>query len=280
MKLLILWCLLGVTIIHAQSTVFNSAFPGNLSFHLGSSTNYYSKSNLSYNGNNFDFSLNKALFDQPFEGIPPINFHSVLENQYKVALGYTIKRGVQLQLEMDNFQYQLRPQVLTINGKVQPGFDQIGQLSGAFNDSQVNMDTVGFNFAVSSAKLISLNFNLIQNLYRLKNRLFVLNGVYGLGFGVLHSQVKSDFGTALQNSLSSISGGGAKASAGLRMELFRHFYFMPTLSAGILFQSNMRLDINDASQKASQHLGYFQMGLNFGTVFHLGKKQKCDCPGY
>ena len=57
-------------------------------------------------GNEFSFTLNDATFNQPFEGIPSPNMRDLLSNQYRIAIGYTVKRGVQLQLNLDNFQYR------------------------------------------------------------------------------------------------------------------------------------------------------------------------------
>ncbi|MFM1810783.1 MAG: hypothetical protein RLZZ382_2008, partial [Bacteroidota bacterium] len=58
-------------------------------------------------GNEFSFTLNDATFNQPYDGIPSPNMRDLLSNQYRIAIGYTVKRGVQLQLNLDNFQYQL-----------------------------------------------------------------------------------------------------------------------------------------------------------------------------
>ena len=80
--------------------------------------------------------------------------HSILSNQYRIAIGYTVKRGVQLQLNLDNFQYQLANQRLNIDGYVTPGFDVIGGLSGTFNSTSVEMDTIGFRFSSNSTKFI------------------------------------------------------------------------------------------------------------------------------
>lgn len=275
--LLFLWT---SSAVFAQQSVFNSAFKGNLSLEAGLSSNQYAKSSLSLTGNEFSFALNKASFTQPYEGMPVTNLGNLLSSQYRFALGYTVKRGVQVQLKVDNFQYQLANQQLVIDGYITPGFDLTGGLEGTYNSSAVEMDTIGFRFASSSTKAISLNLNLLQNLYRTKSRMFVLNATYGLGIGALHTTSALTFGPAYQNERSGMSGFTALVQGGIRIEFLRHFYVLPNLSAGVLLQNNMRLDVSDATQQATQTLWVGQMSINVGTVFFLGKQKNCDCPHF
>ena len=272
--------LIGCGTVQAQNSLFNSAYKGNLSLEVGMSSNQYAKSSLSMMGNEFSFTLNDATFIQPIDGIPSPNMRDLLSNQYRIAIGYTVKRGVQLQLNLDNFQYQLANQRLNIDGYVTPGFDIIGGLAGTFNSTSVEIDTIGFRFSSNSTKLISMNLNLLQNLYRTKSRMFVLNAIYGIGLGALHTTSSVTFGPAYQNERSGMSGFAAMAQGGIRVEFLRHFYILPKLSAGILVQNNIGLDVSDATQKATHTLWVGQMSLNVGTVFFLGKQKNCDCPHF
>lgn len=271
---------LGVSVTFAQRGVFNSAYKGNLSVELGFSSNRYSNSSLSLTGNEFSLTLNDAQFRQTSSGPQQLNLNALWSNQYKLALGYTIKRGVQVQLNLDNFKYQLINQVLNLDGEVNEGFDAIGGLSGTYNATLVAMDTIGFGFSSNSTKNISIQLNLLQNLFRTKSRVFVVNAVYGFGLGALHTTSSLNFGTTFQNEQSGISGFSAMAHGGLRIEFFRHWYLLPKISGGILAQNNIRMDISDASQRASQKLWVSQMSINIGTVFFLGKKENCDCPHF
>lgn len=264
----------------AQRGVFNSAYKGNLSMEAGMSSNHYAKSSFSMMGNEFTFTLNNANFNQPYKGIPSPNMRDFLSNQYRFAIGYTVKRGVQLQLGLDNLKYQLVNQRLNIDGYINPGFDLTGGLGGNFSSTYVEMDTIGFRFNTNSTKFISLNLNLLQNLFRLKSRMFVLNAIYGIGLGALHTTSSITFGPAYQNELSGMSGFAAIAHGGIRIEFFRHLYLLPNFSGGVLAQNNIRMDISDASQRASQRLWVSQMSINIGTVFFLGKKENCDCPHF
>lgn len=279
MKIVIFLLFLGGSLSLAQRGVFNSAYKGNINLQLGTASTYFQASTLNFSGSKFDFLVQNATLRQPnSELVLPSSEWA--ENQYKLTVGYTVKRGILLSLNIDNFKYSLTPQELLISGRVAPGYDQLGGLSGIYNNTNVSMDTLGFAFNVSSAKFISTRLEFLQNLYRVKNRMFVINAAYGIGIGVLHSASNMVFGPAEQSKITGFSGLGVNVNVGLRFEFFRHFYMMPLLNGGYLFQRNLRIDISDATQHVRHNVGFGQVSINIGTVFFLGKKENCDCPHF
>ena len=277
---MLIFCFLWGAETLAQNGVFNSAYKGNLNIQLGNSSNYFGLSTLNFTGSKYDLTLSNTRLEQPYEGMPGVTLGDFSSNQYKLSIGYTVKRGVLISLNLDNIKYRVSPQTLVISGRVMDGFDQLGGLSGTYNNTSVAMDTIGFRFGASSTKYIATKLEFIQNLYRLRSRMFVVNGVYGLGIGVLHTTSALVFGPSEQPVLSGLSGIGLNASLGLRVEFFRHFYVMPTLNGGFLFQRNIRLDVSDATQFAQHTASYGQLAINVGTVFFLGKQKNCDCPHF
>ncbi len=280
MRVLLIFCFLWGAETLAQNGVFNSAYKGNLNIQLGNSSNYFGLSTLNFTGSKYDLTLSNTRLEQPYDGMPGVTLGDFSSNQYKLSIGYTVKRGVLISLNLDNIKYRVSPQTLVISGRVMDGFDQLGGLSGTYNNTSVAMDTIGFRFGASSTKYIATKLEFIQNLYRLRSRMFVVNGVYGLGIGVLHTTSALVFGPSEQPVLSGLSGIGLNASLGLRVEFFRHFYVMPTLNGGFLFQRNIRLDVSDATQFAQHTASYGQLAINVGTVFFLGRQKNCDCPHF
>ena len=279
MKIIIFLLFLGGSLSLAQRGVFNSAYKGNINLQLGTASTYFQASTLNFSGSKFDFLVQNATLRQPHSELV-LPSSEWAENQYKLTVGYTVKRGILLSLNIDNFKYSLTPQELLISGRVAPGYDQLGGLSGIYNNTNVSMDTLGFAFNVSSAKFISTRLEFLQNLYRVKNRMFVINAAYGIGIGVLHSASNMVFGPAEQSKITGFSGLGVNVNVGLRFEFFRHFYMMTLLNGGYLFQRNLRIDISDATQHVRHNVGFGQVSINIGTVFFLGKKENCDCPHF
>lgn len=274
-------CLFTVFLVYGQSGSLNSAYKGNLILQLGFSSNYFMNSTLKMKGSTYDFQLDHAKMTQPSLGLPKPDFGDVTNTQYKLKIGYNIKRGVLLSLGLDNIKYSLPNQTLTLNGRVDQNYDQIGGLSGFFNQTQLNMDTLGFGFDVSSAKYIHMELDLVQNLFRTSKRNFVLNAVYGLGAGLVHSNAKFDFGSAFyENGISGLSGVGAHANAGLRFEFFKYFFIQPNLSGGLLFQKSLKMDVSEANKVANHNLIFGQTSILCGTILYLNKKKNCDCPHF
>lgn len=274
-------CLFTVFLVYGQSGSLNSAYKGNLILQLGFSSNYFMNSTLEMKGSTYDFQLDHAKITQPSLGLPKPDFGDVTNTQYKLKIGYNIKRGVLLTFGLDNIKYTLPNQTLTVNGQVASNYDQIGGLSGVFSQKQINMDTLGFGFDVSSAKYIHMEMDLVQNLFRTSKRNFVLNALYGLGVGLLHSNSKFDFGpAAYQNGISGLSGIGVHANAGLRFEFFKYFFIQPNLSGGLLFQNQLKMDVSEVKNVASHRIGFGQTSILCGTILYLNKKKNCDCPHF
>ena len=271
--------LIGVfisTISFSQSSIFNSAFKGNSFVQIGSSLHYMTPSTLHFTGNNFDFSLNHSVLSNKGS----TTSQPLLRQALSVEFGHNIRRGVLLSLNWDQMGYGLTNQVLEVTGNITPGIDNLSGLPATSNNTLVSMDTIGFTFNVGRSNRVTLQANLCQNLFRTAKRGFVINAVYGLGAGIVHSTSTTTFGSALQPNIKSLSGFSVAANAGLRFEFLRHFYVLTNLSGVMLSNQNLRLDVSDGSQSVKGTLGYGQATVFVGSVFSFKNRKSCDCPKF
>lgn len=276
MKSLLLLILLScVGITWAQ----NSAYKGNLSLSLGLNQSAFLNSNIDFNGNAYNFSFSNSQISAIKNDISFKELKSVLQSQYNFSLGYTIRKGILLSFGIDNFRYDLPNQTLNLSGYIAPSYDQISDLSGNYENAPIDLDSSEFRFNILSAKYINAQCELIQNLYRSSKRNFVLNAIYGIGLGTLHSTSQVLFGTAYQNNVQGLSGFGANINGGLRFEFFKHIFIQPTFRGGILVQNAIKIDVSSAYNHASHTTMYGQVGLRFGAIFSFNKKN-CDCPSW
>jgi hypothetical protein len=259
----------------AQSYRISSTAKNVVSFHFGISFNRFSSSTFSIKGNYFDISFKNAQFGALKDKWTLTQYFT---SPMKLAIGFNVLKKVQVMVGLDNFKYQLLPQVLTATGSVYPGFDKVGGLSGIYSDTRISMDTVGFGAQMHNVRFITLQINRLAPLVHFKHHTFAAVANYGLEFGALHSDYTINFGSAFQERLSSLSGIGAAVQLGVRLEFFGKFYLFPAISGGLLLQNNLRLDLTEASQKAQQNLWFGQTSISVGTTFFPGKKNKCDCP--
>lgn len=264
--------------VMGQSSKQNSAYPGNLIVSGGLGSNYFTPSNIDFSGNSFGFQFENAKFTQA--NTKAFSFNDLSNSQYHFNLGYTIKRGVQLSIGLDNIRYNLSNQALRMNGFVEPGYDQIGGLSGSYQDFSLDLDSTDFRFGVSGAKYINLQLNLVQNLYRTSSRNFVINGLYGLGLGAIHTTSNVVFGTAYQDEVRGLSGWAVDAKLALRFEFFRHLFLQTSLTGGFLSQNSIQIDNSSASSKVFHQTLRGQGQLSIGTVLYFKGKKNCDCPSF
>ena len=257
----------------------NSTFAGNFNFSIGLGSNFYSKSNLKFSGSGYDFSLDKVGLWQNSPAFSIPDFSKLLSNQYAISVGYNIRRGVNLSLGIDRLKYGIKPgQSVFLNGYVSSEMDTVSNLSGQYTNKLINLDSARIQFGSDvGMSFVSIELNLMQNLYRTKRRNFVVNAIYGIGAGVLHTNSTFNFG-GFEESKSSLSGFGLNANAGLRFEFFKYFYLQPNLSAAFLDQIGVYTHQNAAKNKVSHFFGAFNTTISAGVIVYLKSKKDCDCP--
>ena len=257
----------------------NSTFAGNFNFSIGLGSNFYSKSNLKFSGSGYDFSLDDVVLWQNSPAFSMPDFSKLLSNQYAISVGYNIRRGVNLSLGIDRLKYGIKPgQSVFLNGYVSSEMDTVSNLSGQYTNELINLDSARIQFGSDvGMSFVSIELNLMQNLYRTKRRNFVVNAIYGIGAGVLHTNSTFNFG-GFEESNSSLSGFGLNANAGLRFEFFKYFYLQPNLSAAFLDQIGVYTHQNAAKNKVSHFFGAFNTTISAGVIVYLKSKKDCDCP--
>ena len=257
----------------------NSTFAGNFNFSIGLGSNFYSKSNLKFSGSGYDFSLDDVGLWQNSPAFSMPDFSKLLSNQYAISVGYNIRRGVNLSLGIDRLKYGIKPgQSVFLNGYVSSEMDTVSNLSGQYTDELINLDSARIQFGSDvGMSFVNIELNFMQNLYRTKRRNFVVNAIYGIGAGVLHTNSTFNFG-GFEESKSSLSGFGVNANAGLRFEFFKYFYLQPNLTAAFLDQIGVYTHQNAAKNKVSHFFGAFNTTISAGVIVYLKSKKDCDCP--
>lgn len=261
----------------AQSFRISSTAKKVVSFHLGTSFNRFLPSTFTMKGNYFDVSFKKAQFEALNEKWTIAQYFS---SPMKLGIGFNVRKNLQFMVGLDNFKYELTPQVLTVSGSVYPSFDKVGGLSGTYSNTQISMDTIGFRAQMRNVRFITLQINRLVPLVHFKKYTFAAVAEYGVEFGTLFSDYTLNFGSAIQERLTSLSGIGSALQCGIRLEFFGKFYLLPSISGGFLMHKNLRMDVSEASQKAQQNLWFGQASISVGTTFFPGKKKNCDCPHF
>lgn len=254
---------------------------GTLFGYWGYNRSAYTKSNLHFEGQGYDFTLKKASAsdNQSHRFKEYVDLGNITVPQFNGRIGYYFKNHYAISFGYDHMKYIFNDRNhVFLDGYIEPGLDNVW--SGTYNNQPVVTDRKQFHYENSNG-LNYLHFEIIRSdmLYRTKNRIFAISTNLGLGAGGLLSF--NDFNFAQRKDMVTISMSGYALSAhlGLRFEFFNHFFLQAEGSGGFMHQIRVRTRPNDLSAFASQKYGYVMGHLVAGFFLYLKPTNNCnDCP--
>jgi hypothetical protein len=241
----------------------------------------YTKSSLHCVGSGYDFTFNKALSHDRQEKklITYINPTTITVPQFNLRLGYNFMDHYSVSLGIDHLKYIMTDnQTVNMTGHIDPGVDPYW--SGDYHntptflaDNHIHYEnTNGMNF-------IRLQFARMDQWYRTKkNGWFALSTVFGLSTGMILSFNDWKFGGIYTTQIVSLSGYGFSATAGLRLEFWKHLFLQTNIAGGFIHQTHVKSRPNGPDY-IQQKLGYIASETVFGLMFYIHGKNNCNtCP--
>lgn len=258
---------------------------GTLFFYWGYNRSMYTKSNIRFQGNGYDFTMAHArAHDNPAKpGWHYFNPASLTVPQFNVRIGYYFKNNWALSFGYDHMKYIFADHnQVQLSGYIEPGLDNESNLSGYYTNADHTTDRTNFHYENSDG-LNYLRFELTrsQQWYETKSGWFGFTTNAGISAGALLSY--NDFRFAGQNDMRtiSLSGYGISAHLGLRFEFFQHVFLQAGYGGGFMHQVNVKTRPNDASAKASHVYGFMEMNAVIGALFYIRTKNNCNsCPNW
>ena len=260
----------------------NSFAQGTLDFSWGYNRSAYSKSNIRFVGNQYDFRLQavRASDNQrPFSWnyFDPTQLTLL---QYNVRVGYNLKNFWNVSLGFDHMKYVVRNgQSVNISGFVEPGIDPLW--SGTFSDGQERaVNETHFQYQ-NSGSLNYVRLQVSRNLapfQYFRDGNFAINWLYGLSAGALVSFTDFNFEGYRTEQVNSISGYGLSVHTGLRFVFFKNFFLQTNFSGGLLHQVRAKTRPNLGNFATHAFLYGAAEGL-FGFLLYLRPTNDCNsCP--
>ncbi len=261
-------------LFHLKSTR-NFSRKGDIYFHWGYNTSWYSKSDLNFKGPGYDFTLKQIVaHDRPTAfgkkyytlskmSIPQFNFH----------LGYFIKDNYSISIGWDHMKYVMDiPQSVKIDGFISPSISQpaipTGPYAGTYNNEQITVNadmllfehTDGFNYA-------SVEMERYDDIWVAKSQRRSLTLETGFGAGVMLPRSDVHLFGVGKNNYWNLAGYGISAKAGLKYYILKHIYLQNSTKVGWTDLSHIhttgRNDIDKASQKISYLENFTVLGFQF-----------------
>ena len=268
----------------SQKTSKDSQATRAMFVYWGYNRSFYTDSKISFFGPGYDFSLaGVQATDRPSpDFITYVDPSTLTVPQFNARIGFNLKKKWALSFGYDHMKYVIvHGPTYLLSGRINPLIDPISNWSGDYNAEPVTTDESILHYEnTNGMNYIRAEISHIDKLVRASNA-FAIYSVSGLGAGLVLNY--NDFTFAGEKSMTtlSMSGVGASAHLGLRLEFFRHFFLQANNSVGFLYQHRVKTRGNDPYAYARQSLGYFQSDIVLGGIFYLRPKDNCNtCPNW
>ncbi len=241
----------------------------------------YSKSDISFKGDDFNFTLSDVKSSdkpKPF-GIEFLDPGGLTLPQTNFEIGYFIKDNYNIVFGYDHMKYVMRNnQSVNINGQITTGdylFENAAyNFDKTYTNEAINLSrpfllfehTDGLNYIFVGANRFD-NFNKLLHINTDK---FEVNLEEGIDFGFVMPKTNSTILGNRRYDQFHVAGFGLSASAGLNLTFFKHFYIKTDFKIGYINMPSIRIT-EDASEKATQHFTFAETSYTFGYRFYIFK---------
>jgi len=243
----------------------------------GGNRESFTKSDITFKGENYNFTLNDVKSHDKPKGwhLDYFNPTRITIPQTNVKVGYFINDHYFISLGADHMKYVVsQEQTVKINGNINlPVTESGSSYNGTYNndDILINEDfllfehTNGLNYVFAEFS----RFDDISSIFNIQNTdKFQVNITEGLGGGIIYPKTNT---TLLQKDRYDefhLAGYGVSINAGINLTFFKYFYTEFDLKGGFINLPDIRTTSNTA-ESASQHFFYFQRIISVGGRFRV-----------
>ncbi|CDF80241.1 conserved hypothetical protein [Formosa agariphila KMM 3901] len=272
--------LLPLLNLNAQTTdtlKYTASNKGKFFVSWGGNRDYYSKSDITFTGDNYNFTLYDVdAHDKPkgwhIDYINPVNM-TIPQTNFR--MGYFISDHYAITVSLDHMKYVMtQNQVVRGNGYIDiPDNEESAIYNNTFKDDPVYLSegfltfehTDGLNYIHTELA----RFDDISSLFGITNTdVFQINITEAVGGGILYPKTNAKLLVYDRHDDFHIAGFGLSASAGLNLTFFKHFFIQGDLKGGFINMPDIRTTMNP-SDRASQHFFFGEAKLSIGGIFRL-----------
>ncbi|MFV0564655.1 MAG: hypothetical protein ACK5NB_02370 [Flavobacteriaceae bacterium] len=243
----------------------------------GGNRESYSKSDIRFKGENYDFTIKNATAHDKPKGwhIDYINPTRITIPQTNLKIGYYISDHYTVSLGVDHMKYVMyRNESRRVEGYIDLPESEAGSIyNGTYNNEPflVSEDflkfehTDGLNYVYAEFARV----DDISSIFGIQNTdKFQVNITEGLGIGMLYPKTNSTLMGYDRHDDFNVAGYGVSVNAGLNLTFFKHFFVQFDLKGGYIDMPNIKTT-NSSADSASQHFTYLQRIIAVGGVFRI-----------
>lgn len=263
----------------------NSYGKGTMFLYWGYNRSGYTKNNMRFVGPGYDFKMDgTTAYDNPEKFSAKVYFNpsTLTIPQFNCRFGIYFKEHWAISIGYDHMKYIFADNnKVTLSGTIDPGVDNVTNLSGTYSGTSYVTDRTKFHYENSDGlNYIRAELTRTDHLAEVgQNKWFILSSNLGISMGGLLSFNDFDFAGQKNMRTISMSGYGVSGHIGLRLEFFRHIFIQTSFGGGFMHQVKVRTRPNDSSAYARHAYGYIETNTVLGALFYIKTKNACDsCP--
>lgn len=234
----------------------------------------FSKSDIHFKGQNYDFTLYDVLAEDKPKGwhIDYINPGRVTIPQTNFRIGYFISDHYNISLGLDHMKYVMR-QFET--AKYSGYYPNPGSYGEYVSNDQIYLTEEFLTFEhTDGLNYINTAFcrvDDISKIFGIKNTdKFQINITEGIGAGILLPKTNAKVMNMERHDDFHVAGYGVDIKAGLNFTFFKHFFIQTELKGGYINMPSIQTTYNSTKvDKASQDFNFIQTIVAFGTQFRI-----------
>ena len=243
----------------------------------GGNRDSYSKSDITFKGDGYNFTLNDVKSHDKPKGwhIDYFNPSRMTIPQTNLKIGYFITNHYLLSVGVDHMKYVVtQNQFANIEGDINLPQDQGGSsFNGTYNNVPIQLTEDFLKFEhTDGLNYINAEFSRvddISSLFKINNTDKIqINLSEGFGVGVLYPKTNTTLLQKERYDEFHVAGYGTSIRVGLNITFFKHFFIQTDLKGGYINMNDIRTT-NSPSESASQHFFFFQRIISLGGVFRL-----------
>jgi hypothetical protein len=273
---LVVFILLSLSSVNAQDSLYTASKKGKLFLSWGGNRASYSKSDITFKGNGYKFTIDDVeAVDKP-KGwhLDYINPRRLTIPQTNFRLGYFISDKYAVSIGVDHMKYVMKRNLFKeVNGYISlPAGEEGSIYNGTYNGNTfISEDflkleyTDGLNYVFGEFS----RFDDVSKLIGVTNTdIFQLNTVVGLGIGFIYPKTNITLLQKEQTDRFSVSGYGTSLNLGLNFTFFKHFFIQTDLKGGFINMTHTK-STNSSTDIAKHHFFFLESVISFGGIFRI-----------
>ena len=256
-----------------QNHISENSRKGKLYFYWGWNGASYSKSNISFRGNDYSFTLKNVKAEHrqsKFSVDKYLNPGNMTIPQYNFRVGYYFTNNWDVSFGIDHMKYVVKQgSAAKISGTINNTDSNYN--GGYYNDDITIQEgflefehTDGLNFA---------NFDIRHTNQIIDANKVKFNLTKGVGAGLLYPKTNAVLLNNERYDDFNVAGYGISAVAGVNIVFFKRFFIQSEIKGGYINLPNIRTTLSSADS-ASQSFFFFQRNILIGGIFNLSKASK------